>query len=109
MLRPEDLILGVSATGDQKQVIENFFFDKGGDPNTTEYQKQLVKLSEFCAFVSTGTRPDDAIGNPTGNRPWETLPEHQTLYKTSGVTLSCTARELQEAKETEAELEAKET
>ena len=48
------------------------------------------------------------MGAPTGNRPWETLAEHQTLDKTSGATLSCIARELQEAKETEAKLEAKE-
>ena len=30
VLRSEDLILGVSETGDKKQVIENFLFDKGG-------------------------------------------------------------------------------
>ena len=48
------------------------------------------------------------MGAPTGNRLWETLAKHQNVYKNAGVTLSSTARELQEAKETEAKLEAKE-
>ena len=68
----------------------------------------MIAFSEFYAFVSSGGQADTAMGASTGNRPWENLAEHQNLYNKSGASLNSTARELQEAKETEAKLEAKE-
>ena len=87
VIRSEDLLLGVSETGDKKQVIEKFLFEKGGDPNTKEFQDQMVKFGEFCAFLSAGGQSDASMGTSTGNRPWENLAEHQNLYKNSGVSL----------------------